>query len=270
MEFPQVGSFIDWIGFISRKLDYDLCLLDKLCCFSKWTPHRFLQRTRGIRQGCPLSHYLFLLIIEGLGRLILIYNNKGLIKGVKLTIKSHLTHSLFFDDVMMFGASTLAEWRKIKEYLHDFCQDSGMKVSENKSILLCSGEDDELKREISTMFNFQSKDLNEGNKHLGYFTMPNSYRVVDWRWLVQKFDKRINNWSFRWLSLGGRLIFLKFVLEGILVYWLSLAYILTSIVSTLRQRMFSFLWSGNAARENFHFSKWETTAKPKLWGGWVT
>jgi len=40
---------------------------------------------------------------------------------------------------------------------------------------------------------------------------------------VKKFEKMSANLSHRWLSLGGRVTLVKFVLESILVYWLSLA-----------------------------------------------
>jgi hypothetical protein len=42
-------------------------------------------------------------------------------------------------------------------------------------------------------------------------------------WLEKKFEKRISNWSHRWLTLGGRFTLVKVVLESIHVYWLSLA-----------------------------------------------
>ena len=32
--------------------------------------------------------------------------------------------------------------------------------------------------------------------------------------------------------------------------------------------MFSFLWSGNVDKENFHLAKWEAIARPKLLEGW--
>lgn len=53
-----------------------------------------------------------------------------------------------------------------------------------------------------------------GMKYLGYFLKPNNYRVADWNWFVQKLEKIISNWSFKWLSMGGIMVLMKFVLEG--------------------------------------------------------
>lgn len=86
-----------------------------------------------------------------------------------------------------------------------------MKTSESKSLLLSFG----VEREVSTPLNLYIKEMDLGMKYLGYFLTPNNYRVAGWNWLVQKFEKRISNWSYRWLTMVGRLVLVKFVLEGL-------------------------------------------------------
>ena len=62
-------------------------------------PHGHITPTRGIRQGDPLSPYLFLLCSEGLHRLIQAVANNGDIKGVSICHNGpKLTHLLFADD----------------------------------------------------------------------------------------------------------------------------------------------------------------------------
>jgi hypothetical protein len=68
------------------------------------------------------------------------------------------------------------------------------------------------------LFPFNFVDLNAGFRYLGYFLKPTNYRVEDWRWLLQKFEKRLGTWCHRWLTLGGRFILVKVVLESLLVY----------------------------------------------------
>ena len=48
------------------------------------SPSEFFKSHRGVRQGYPLSPYLFVLVIEGLGRMLLRYKNLGLIQGIKI------------------------------------------------------------------------------------------------------------------------------------------------------------------------------------------
>ena len=103
----------------------------------------------------------------------------GLIQGVKVSAKTHLSHLLFVEYVMMFAAATLHEWRNIKEILHLFFQVLGINFSDNKSVLMSSWGDEVLARDISAMLNFQLKDFNDGMKYLGYFIKPNNYRASD-------------------------------------------------------------------------------------------
>jgi hypothetical protein len=60
----------------------------------------------------------------------------------------------------------------------------------------------------------------------------------------KKVEKRIANWSHRWLSLGGRYTLIKVVLESIPVYWLSVEKIPKGTLNNIRRRVFSFLWTG--------------------------
>ena len=88
-----------------------------------------------------------------------------------------------------------------------------MKINDNKLLLLSSNLEDASIRDISNMLSFQLKDMNDKLKYLGYFIKPNNYRISDWKWLIHKFEKRLSNWSYIWVSLGGKLTLLKVVLS---------------------------------------------------------
>jgi hypothetical protein len=46
---------------------------------------------------------------------------------------------------------------------------------------------------------------------LGFQLKPNSYRKEDWKWLIEKLEKILNDMSFRWLSKEGILTLTKSV-----------------------------------------------------------
>ena len=73
------------------------------------TPSKIFNCTRGLQQGWPLSPLLFLLVIEGLSRLISTTKVEGKIKGIKFSPTLFITHLLFVDDVILFCSSTIEE-----------------------------------------------------------------------------------------------------------------------------------------------------------------
>lgn len=56
---------------------------------------------RGIRQGFPLSPLLFLLVMEGLSKLIDPEKRRGGLKGLKIMDQYYLTLLLFVDDILI-------------------------------------------------------------------------------------------------------------------------------------------------------------------------
>jgi hypothetical protein len=93
----------------------------------------FFRPTRGLRQGCPLSSYLFLIVDEDLSRAIQEAKRTRSIQGVKMGGTEYHTHLLFVDDVLLFTNGSLAEGLKLNEALQLYCKASGMEVKIHKS-----------------------------------------------------------------------------------------------------------------------------------------
>ena len=66
------------------------------------TASDFFHAGRGLRQGCPLSPLLFVLVMEGLSALIKNAKARGTFHGLRVNDILHLTHLLFVDDVLIF------------------------------------------------------------------------------------------------------------------------------------------------------------------------
>ena len=69
-------------------------------------PIECLRRSRRLRQGSPLSLFLFLLVIEGLDRIIWRSKQDRKFFGIKVSSVHFITHLLFVDDVLIFGNGT--------------------------------------------------------------------------------------------------------------------------------------------------------------------
>ncbi|KAH9792028.1 putative reverse transcriptase/RNA-dependent DNA polymerase [Citrus sinensis] len=85
----------------------------------------------GLRQGDPLSPYLFLLSAEGLSSLIAKYEKAGLIHGVQVARKAPvISHLLFADDCFLFFRANQMEANLIKQVLCAYGNASRQKRSD--------------------------------------------------------------------------------------------------------------------------------------------
>jgi hypothetical protein len=78
----------------------------------------FFKSERGLRQGCPLSPYLFILIMEGLSLLLSKKLSEQHISGIKVSKYIKMVHLMFVDDVLLMSKADLSEWLVIQEVLH--------------------------------------------------------------------------------------------------------------------------------------------------------
>eukprot|EP00253_Pinus_taeda_P006789 PITA_06789 len=84
-------------------------------------PSEIFTPSKGLRQGDPLSPFLFILVMEGLGRTIKSAKVSGKIKGLQLVENGQaLTHQQFVDDTMLQGIPMVKEATTYKKILNDF------------------------------------------------------------------------------------------------------------------------------------------------------
>lgn len=104
---------------------------------------------RGLRQGDPLSPYLFIICVEGLSSIIKHYERKNWIAGVKICRRAPvLSHMLFADDSYVFCKAEENQAGKVMELLALYEQASGQKFNKAKSSVFFSANVIEYNREL--------------------------------------------------------------------------------------------------------------------------
>ncbi|KAM1018306.1 hypothetical protein TB2_039772 [Malus domestica] len=97
-------------------------------------PRCYIHPTRGLRQGDPLSPYLFLLCVEGLSGLIAKQEREGKLQGISICANApSINHLLFADDSLLFCRAIEAECHHISELLLTYKLASGQQVNLAKS-----------------------------------------------------------------------------------------------------------------------------------------
>ncbi|KAL9816679.1 putative reverse transcriptase domain-containing protein [Arabidopsis thaliana] len=94
---------------------------------------------RGVRQGDPLSPYLFIICSEVLSGLGLKAQANGSLPGLRVAIGSpRLNHLLFVDDTMFFCRIDNKSCLKLKAILHKYELASGKQINQSKSSITFS------------------------------------------------------------------------------------------------------------------------------------
>ena len=137
----------------------------------------FITPTRGLRQGCPLSPYLFILSMEFLTKHIQLAVQSRSLKGLKLaTTAPILTSLIYADDLMLMGKTTQPEIMEFKRIMSDFAKVSGLAVNPSKSKVWFSAacvEDD--RQRVLGELGAQLAEDNE--KYLGIITSQNDHQL---------------------------------------------------------------------------------------------
>ena len=135
------NSFINWI-----KLFYNDA---QSCVINNGHMSEFFKIERGVRQGCPLSPYLFILAIEVLYKSV---QNDDNIKGITL-YNREIKNTAFADDATFMMDGSKKTFTTLINKIDSFSKISGLKLNSSKSIILRSGT---LKNSIDT-FNTNTK-----------------------------------------------------------------------------------------------------------------
>ena len=95
--------------------------------------------TRGLRQGDPLSPYLFLLCSEGLSSMLAHEEEVGGLGGIKVCRNApSISHLLFADDSLIFMKANTQNANALRRVLDVYCASSGQLVSTAKSSVFFS------------------------------------------------------------------------------------------------------------------------------------
>ena len=95
--------------------------------------------TRGLRQGDPLSPYLFLLVAEGLSSMLKGAEDRGELEGIKVCRNAPMiSHLLFADDSLILMHADKQNAESLKAILDRYCKNSGQMISGAKSSIFFS------------------------------------------------------------------------------------------------------------------------------------
>ncbi|GAU22483.1 hypothetical protein TSUD_296020 [Trifolium subterraneum] len=222
---------------------------------------------RGLRQGDPLSPFLFLIAAEGLNAMVNASVHANLYSGFSIgeDVPFQITHLQFADDTLLVADKNWANIRAIKSILLLFEVMSGLKVNFHKSLLVGVNVVDSWLEEAAGVLYCKT-----GKTPFTYLGLPiggNPRRLSFWKPVIDKIKSRLSVWKCRNLSMGGRLVLLKAALSSLPVYFLSFFKAPAGIVSIIESLFKSFLWGGDGEARKIHWIHWDKVCLERSQGG---
>ncbi|PSS08274.1 Endonuclease [Actinidia chinensis var. chinensis] len=221
---------------------------------------------RGIRQGDPLSPFLFNIVAEGLNVLFQRAKDAELIKGVSFgRAEVNVSHLQFADDTVIFCEYDKREVISIKRILRCFELLSGLKINFSKSVLVGVNISVLKTQECAELLKCKSGEL--PFSYLGLPLGADPSRIATWQPVVERFKKRLTFWKRNLLALGGRITLIKSTLTNLPIYFMSLFKMLVTIANKLEKLQRQFLWGEGEEKQKIHWISWDSIARKKSMGG---
>ncbi|GLT27312.1 hypothetical protein SLA2020_023190 [Shorea laevis] len=228
-------------------------------------PKGYFVGKRGLRQGDPISPYLFVLAMEYLTR-----------KLQELEIDAHfgfhakcktmkLTHLIFADDIMLFCKADEESPALMMDKFDEFSRVSGLEINKQKSQIFFGGVRETIRHHI-----LQRIGVSEGQLPVTYLGLPlvtTKLSPVTCQPVVEKVQQRICSWATKLLSYAGRIQLVNSVLFHLQVYWCGALLLPKKVLKNIDSACRNFIWSGKWNQSAMALVAWDDMCTPRCEGG---
>ncbi|WKA05206.1 hypothetical protein VitviT2T_023185 [Vitis vinifera] len=251
------------MGFGERRIKWiEWCISTvRFSVLINGSPSGFFQNSRGLRQGDPLSPYLFVITMEVLSCLLRRVISGGFLSRWRVRGRGGegilISHLLFADDTLVFCEESHDQLTYLSWLLMWFEACSGLRVNLEKSELIPVGR----------VHDIEDLTLELGCKVGGLpLGAPFKSEVV-WDGVEEKFRKRLAIWKRQYISKGGRLTLIRSTLSSMPIYFMSLFYLPRKVRLRLEKFQRDFLWGGGALVQKPHLVRWNLVCLERKKGG---
>jgi hypothetical protein len=171
--------------------------------------------TRGLRQGDPLSPFLFLFVADGLSTLLKHEVDQNRITPIKVCRRAPgVSHLLFADDTLLFFKATEEEALCVKNTLDKYASCTGQLINPNKCSILFSGLcPQNTQTSIRSLLHVEHHEFEE--KYLGLPTPDGRMHKGKFENLQSQLCKRLIEWGDGLLAQSAREVLIKAIAQAL-------------------------------------------------------
>ncbi|XP_034674249.1 uncharacterized protein LOC117905435 [Vitis riparia] len=212
----------------------------------------FFPSSKGLRQGDPLSPYLFVMGMEVLDVLIRRAVEGGFLSGCIIRGGSEpslsISHLFFADDTIIFCEARKEHLTHLSWILFWFEAASGLRINLAKSEIIPVGEVVEME-ELAVELGCRVGSL--PSQYLGLpLGAPNKAPYM-WDGVEERVRRRLALWKRQYISKGGRVTLIKSTLASMPIYQMSIFRMPKIVARRLEKVQRDFLWEGEIWRGKF-------------------
>ena len=269
MEWSFLSSLMLKMGFDERLVDLIMCCVTSVSyqVLVNGQPKGKIIPKRGLRQGDPLSPFLFIMCTEAMISLLNGAEGENKITGLRVSRESpRISHLFFADDSLFFCKADPSQCKEIIDTLETYGNASGQRLNASKSSMFFGNRvEPSRKQEIKNVLGF-SREGGMG-MYLGFPEFIGGSKMKVFSYVQDRSNGRINNWSSRLLSKGGKEVQIKAVAQAVPTYVMSCYLLPQGITNRLRSTTSNFWWSSNQNSRGLHWIAWDEICTPKDSGG---
>ncbi|RVW16952.1 LINE-1 reverse transcriptase-like [Vitis vinifera] len=231
-------------------------------------PAGFFSSSKGLRQGDPISPYLFIMGMEVLSAFIRRAVEGGCISGCRIQRGRgqavNISHLLFADDAIVFCEARKDDMTFLSWILCWFEAASGLRINLAKSEIIPVGEVEEI-LEMTVELGCKVGQL--PSTYLGLPLGAPNKAVSVWDGVEERMRWKLALWKRQYISKGGRIALIKSTLASMPLYQMSLFRMPRVVARRLEKLQRDFLWGGGSTERKAHLVNWERVCVGKEKGG---
>lgn len=256
-------------GFSTRWTDWLAALLHSSTSvvMLNGCPGPRIEHRRGLRQGDPLSPYLFILAMDALNRIFEIATEDGFLTPLKgRQVRQRL--SLYADDAVIFTNPRREDIGCIMQLMETFSDATGLHINVSKSTVAqirCAGIDMD-----HVLSEFAGERIVFPMKYLGLPLTLGRVKLAHLQHIQDSARSRIAGWPGKMISVEGRRELVRSVATSLPVYLITVIKPPKKFVKAFDKLRHRFLWAGDGQLTGGKCKvAWTAVCSPTAAGGLV-